>query len=245
MRAARDDITAGDDALTTAKHMTHPLDRPVWHALSSRQAHIAEGDEHARRFAPDFGPFAAARDDSAESLKALAALVPAEGGTLLIQAGNAPLPPGTKATITAQGVQMVAKALAPRPAMDGIERLTEADAPAMRALAALTKPGPFHARTHELGTFWGVKRNGALIAMAGERMQLAGFTEVSGVCTHPDHRGQGYAGQLSLVVAWRIADRGETPFLHAYAANTPAIRLYEQLGFALRTYVNVTVLAPA
>lgn len=222
--------------------MAHPLDRPVWSALTSRQAHLAVGGERARRFDPDFSPFAVARDDREESLKALAALITPEAPGLLIQVGDAPLPPGTTATVTAQGVQMVAASLAPRPPMDGIERLTEADAPQMRALADLTKPGPFHTRTHELGTFWGVKRDGELIAMAGERLQLTGFTEVSGVCTHPDHRGHGFAGTLSLVVAWRIADRGETPFLHAYAGNAPAIRLYEQLGFALRTYVNVTFL---
>jgi predicted GNAT family acetyltransferase len=115
----------------------------------------------------------------------------------------------------------------------------------MLALATATQPGPFFARTHELGTFWGVKVDGRLVAMAGERMKPPGYTEVSGVCTDPGHRGKGYAALLSRTVATQIMARGETPMLHAYASNTPAIRLYEQLGFELRTHVNVTILAPA
>jgi predicted GNAT family acetyltransferase len=87
-----------------------------------------------------------------------------------------------------------------------------------------------------------VRENGRLVAMAGERMKLDGFTEVSGVCTHPDVRGRGYAGLLSRTVATQILKRGETPFLHAFASNTAAIGLYETLGFVLRCHVVVTVL---
>jgi predicted GNAT family acetyltransferase len=224
---------------------TQPLDRPVWHALSTRQKTVAVGGERAKRFAPDIGPFAATRDDSPESLQALAELVPAGARVILIQVGDAPLPPGTIAETTALGVQMVAENVVPLEPSAPIERLTAADVPAMLALATLTKPGPFLPRTHELGQFWGVKEHGALVAMAGERMKPEGFTEVSGVCTHPDARGRGYAGLLSRVVATQIMRRGETPFLHAYASNTAAIGLYEALGFKLRCNVNVTVLARA
>lgn len=116
----------------------------------------------------------------------------------------------------------------------------------MLALATLTKPGPFLPRTHCLGEFWGVREDGRLLAMAGERMKLDGFTEVSGVCSHPDARAQGYAGLLSRHVAARVFARGETPFLHAYASNQGAIRLYERLGFVVRLQVTVTRLsAPA
>ena len=118
--------------------------------------------------------------------------------------------------------------------------------PKMRAdmleLATLTRPGPFLPRTHELGSFVGIRSSGKLVAMAGERLKVPGFTEISGVCTDPDFRGRGYAGILSRIVATRISERGETPFLHAWASNAAAIRLYEELGFRHRQMMSVTVL---
>jgi hypothetical protein len=114
----------------------------------------------------------------------------------------------------------------------------------MRALAALTEPGPFSTRTHELGDFFGIRRDGRLAAMAGERMRPEGFCEVSAVCTHPDHRGRGYGAALTRHVAGRIVARGEVPFLHVMATNTGAIGLYETLGFAFRRALALTVLAP-
>jgi predicted GNAT family acetyltransferase len=112
----------------------------------------------------------------------------------------------------------------------------------MLALATLTEPGPFFARTHQLGDFVGVRDGGRLMAMAGERMKPTGFTEVSGVCTHPDGRGRGYAGALTRAVVAKILARGEQPFLHVYAHNTGAIALYEALGFSLRRKMSMTVL---
>ncbi|MEE2691400.1 MAG: GNAT family N-acetyltransferase [Pseudomonadota bacterium] len=218
----------------------HPLDRPAWSALTSRQHSFALGGPLAMRYAVDVAPFAAARDDDDECLAALAALVSAGESVLLLQAGDSPAPPGLATETTAKGVQMVAPTLRPSGGDCRIEPLSEADAAEMRALALLTKPGPFLARTHRLGDFIGVRENGRLVAMAGERMKLDGFAEVSGVCTHPDFRGRGYAGALSYAVAARIAARGETPFLHAYASNEGAIRLYESLGFVLRSEVTVT-----
>jgi hypothetical protein len=226
--------------MTTA----HILDRPVWAALSSRQAHLALGDVRARRFDPDYGLFAATPDDSDESLAALAALVDAHGDAALLQAEPVGLQQGVTVASQAPGVQMIAHALTPAgPPAFTVTALTDDDGPQMLALATLTKPGPFFARTHQLGDFIGVKRDGQLIAMAGERMKLPGFTEVSGVCTHPDHRGHGYAGGLMRIVAGRILARGEIPFLHAYASNTGAISLYETLGFSLRSLVTMTLLA--
>ena len=219
------------------------LDRPVWHALSTRLAAFAEGNGRARRFLRDVNVFAAARDDEAASLNALAALVPADGPVVLIQAGESPLPPGTAAMVEMAGVQMVAEKVEPLDAGGRIVELTAADARQMLELAALTQPGPFLPRTHELGAFFGVKDGARLVAMAGERMKLPGFTEVSGVCSHPDVRGRGLAGELSRVVATRILARGEVPFLHAYATNSRAIRLYESLGFRLRCEMRVTMLA--
>ena len=117
--------------------------------------------------------------------------------------------------------------------------------PEMLALATLTEPGPFLSRTHVMGRFVGIRIDGRLAAMAGERLSFPGFTEVSGVCTHPDFRENGLARRLSATVTARIQARGEQPFLHAWMSNAPAIRLYESLGFEIRSDVDVKVLERA
>ncbi|MFI4976959.1 MAG: GNAT family N-acetyltransferase [Caulobacterales bacterium] len=221
----------------------HPLDRPVWNALTTRQAGLGRGDGQAVRLDPEYGLFAAAVDGSPGALAALAALVPDRGGLALVETAPPPPIPGAAAAEPRSLWQMVADHLtAASPPDFEITPLTDADAPRMLALARLTEPGPFFARTHQLGDFVGVKQEGRLIAMAGERMKPTGFTEVSGVCTHPEHRGRGYAGALLRVVTARILARGETPFLHAYASNTGAIGLYQSLGFSLRRKMAMTVL---
>ncbi len=191
-----------------------------------------------------FGLFAAAADGSPESLTALAALVPERGAVALVEAELFPPVPGTVSE-QRRVWQMTAERLtdfASSPPAFEIEPLTNDDGPEMLALATLTEPGPFFARTHELGDFVGVKREGRLAAMAGERLRPTGFTEVSGVCTHPDHRGHGYAAVLTRRVTQAILDRGEQPFLHVYAHNTGAIAVYEKLGFSLRREMAMTVL---
>jgi hypothetical protein len=213
--------------------------------LASHWASRAEGGPAALRLAAPYGVFAAMRDRSDESLAAMAALVPPAGAIALVEAEPPPEIPGT--AVEAHLIwQMAADALteAPEPAF-AWGPLSDADAPQMLALATLTQPGPFFERTHQLGAFIGVKVDGRLAAMAGERMRMPGFTEVSGVCTHPDHRGRGYAGGLSRIVAGRIFARGETPFLHAYAHNTAATGLYETLGFSLRREMHMRVLTRA
>ena len=115
----------------------------------------------------------------------------------------------------------------------------------MLALALLTMPGPFRARTHRLGRFIGVREDGRVIAMAGERMRMPGYAEVSGVCTHPDFRGRGLAGRLMCQVMQTMQARGETPFLHAYASHEKTIALYRTLGFEVRAELPMRVLTQA
>jgi len=208
----------------------HVLDRPVWSSLATRHAAFAVGGERARRFAPDINPLAGARDDAPESLAELAELVPPDGPLLLLQADAVAVPAGMVRATDVAGVQMVLERLAEVPPEPRIVTLTAADAPEMVALAKLTNPGPFSTRTPELGEFFGVRAaGGALLAMAGERMKHPGYSEISGVCSHPDARGRGLARSLSAHVARRILERGETPYLHAYASNAPAI---QQIGRA-------------
>lgn len=224
--------------------MDHALDRPAWSALTTRQAHLADGDGRAVRLHPDYGIFAAAADASEENLAALAALVPASGAVGTVEAVAHPPVPGVTSAEPAVLCQMLAGDLT-RVAADGFEivDLDTSDAPDMLALATLTRPGPFLSRTPELGDFVGVKLGGRLIAMAGERLNLPGFQEVSGVCVHPDHRGRGYAAALMSVVADRILARGDTPFLHVYADNVGAIALYQRLGYAIRRDMVLTILS--
>jgi predicted GNAT family acetyltransferase len=222
--------------------MDHPLDRPIWTALTTRQAALAQEVAGIRRFKPAFGAFAASANGTPESLAGLAALVPAGGQVYLQQGEEIAAPPGLILLRAARTVQMVAEQVENPPAGFAFEELTSADASEMLALARLTKPGPFAERTHELGRFVGVRHEGRLVAMAGERMKPGPFTEVSGVCTHPDYRGKGYAGGLMREVARAILARGETPFLHAFADNVGAIALYERLGFVTRWQPMLMVL---
>lgn len=220
----------------------HPLDRPVWSALTgARQAHLALGDARAMRFDPAYALFAVAADDAPDSLAALTRLIPDGRAVGLVEAGEVSLPAGVPLR-QAACVQMAAQSLTAGGPDLAFEALGDADAGEMLALATLTEPGPFFEKTHRLGDFIGVRQDGRLVAMAGERMKPDGFTEVSGVCTHPDWRGRGYAAGLMRVVTARIVARGETAFLHAYAANTGAIALYESLGFSVRTAITFTVL---
>lgn len=222
--------------------LSHPLDHPVWHSLSTGWSALAQGDARARRIDPLYGPFAAAADDSADSRSALAALVPDVGELWLVGPDAVTPPPGVTVLRTATLAQMVAPSITPASsAPPAWVTLDESDAADMRALALLTRPGPFAPLTHRLGRFIGVRDKGQLIAMAGERMAMPGFTEVSGVCTHPDWRGRGLAGALMRIVAQAMLDRGDTPCLHAYAAHDRTIALYRTLGFNVRAEVPMMV----
>jgi predicted GNAT family acetyltransferase len=221
----------------------HPLDRPVWASLIADHASLSEGNTLARRFARDVNLFASACDDTPAALAALAALVKPEESVFLLQVPEILIPPGLVEVRAAKGVQMVAtRSVTAESTRSEIVMLGDEDAPEMLALAELTEPGPFLARTHAMGTFLGIRIGGRLVAMAGERMRLPGYIEVSGVCTHPEFRGRGFARRLSATVAAGIEARGDRPFLHAWKTNHSAISLYEGLGFKVRTEVNVAVL---
>lgn len=221
--------------------MEHPLDRPAWNALNSAQAHHGVGGNMALRFHPEIGPISAARTYDATGLAALASLLPEDGILATIEARPHDLPPGTVAEKVADLVQLTNSGpIAPYDHPD-ILPLGPADAPEMLALASLTEPGPFAARTHELGIFWGIRIDGRLAAMAGERMRMPGFGEVSAVCVHPDFRGRGLGEIVCRKAMTTVAGAGLTPFLHAYADNHAALALYRKLGFAVRHVMTVTM----
>lgn len=231
--------------------MTHPLDRPVWNALNTGWASLATVTGDAVRLDPRYGPFAAARDRSAEAQAALAATLQGRDDAIyVLEANGWPAPPGTRVVQQADVIQMIADGPRPAPAMEPHDDpravlLGDDDAAEMAALAAETRPGPWGPLTHRYGTFHGIRIDGELAAMAGERMRLPGLAEVSGVATAPRFQGQGLARGLIVRVVDGFRQRGDSPFLHGWADRPGPRRIYEQLGFRLRASLMLTVLALA
>jgi ribosomal protein S18 acetylase RimI-like enzyme len=214
-----------------------PLDNPVWSALSSAQKGFAETHGRAARFAPGISPFHALADAADPAAWDDLAVLTGGSGPVLLPAGPDDPPSGWEVASLNRGVQLVGSFVRAEEDTTA-ELLTTADVAEMLDLVSRTRPGPFGPRTVELGTYLGIRRDGKLVAMAGERMHLAGFTEVSAVCTDPAYRGHGFAARLVSAVVAGIHRRAETPFLHAAVGNTNAIRLYERLGFTVRRPVN-------
>lgn len=215
------------------------LDRPIWVALTTRQAHLGQGDALACRYHPDVAPFAAVQNDTPDAYQALhRLLLPHEQVALLCLDPAAPIQ-----ALQAERIGVVHQMVAARREARGTDdlnndreviSLSNADAKDMQDLVQKTKPGPFGKRTHEMGSYIGIRERGRLIAMAGERMRLDGYVEISAVCVDPDWRGRGLAGRLVNGLCREIEHRGETPFLHVFSDNQSAIGLYESLGFELR-----------
>ena len=228
--------------------MSHPLDRAVWNALTSRLSGFCTPDSDARavRIDPEVGVFVSGADAEPQTLQAMADLALRHPGAGMVERTGGPMDaldlPGVEVVSRIPLVQMMCSALTPGGADLAHETLTEADAPEMLALATLTKPGPFRSKTRRLGPFIGVRREGRLVAMAGRRMRVDGFTELSGVCTHPDHRGQGHAAGLSRAVVGEILASGEGAFLYAFAEHAATIAFYRSLGFEVRAPMTYTIL---
>jgi predicted GNAT family acetyltransferase len=228
-------------------HAVSVLDNPVWHALTGPQATVAEGDGRARRFQRDVSVFGAVPDaataDDWDALRDLAG----PGGTTFVARAHVPETPGWKVLFQAEGTQMVCdRPVTGVPSVDGVlvEELDATAVPEIMKLVQRTRPGPFLERTIELGTYLGIRDEaGALVALAGMRMHLPGWTELSAVCTDDAHRGRGLAKILVARLVDEILARGERVCLHAVADNTPAIKLYESLGFWIRRSMDFRFLA--
>jgi len=216
------------------------LDNPVWHALRGPQLRfsVRKSDGDFLAFDPEVSVFSAV--DGAEDgvWGRIAEAVGPEGFCGLFR-DVVPAPPtGWEEHFRGSCLQMVGGDL---PSTSGLEleRLGPADVAEMLALTERTEPGPFLARTLELGRYVGLRREGRLVAMAGERFRLPGYVEISAVCTDPDARGEGLARELTLDVAHSIRASGKEAFLHVLENNENAIRLYEKIGFVVRRKVDV------
>ncbi|NED16263.1 GNAT family N-acetyltransferase, partial [Streptomyces sp. SID9124] len=196
-------------------------------------AHFAQRRGRVLRYPAAVAPWVALPPDPGPADWADAAALSGPGGEITITAFREPPPADWEITFHGEGVQLVDAGVDAAPLPEAV-RLGPADVPEMLDLVARTRPGPFEPRTVELGTYLGVRRDGVLVAMAGERMRPPGWSEISAVCTDASVRGQGLGSGLVRAVAHEIRQRGDTPFLHAATANTGAVRLYESLGFTLR-----------
>ena len=216
------------------------LDNPAYVSLGGAHARFARVRGRVRRYLDDVAPFLALPSPpSAQDWQDAAGLV-APGAYVAGRYSGAELPDGWRAVQAFDLVQMIEERVTGVDCAEAIP-LGGADVPEILELVAETEPGPFLARTVELGNYLGIRRDGVLVAMAGERFHLDGWTEISAVCTKPDHRGQGLAACLMGALIAGIQRRSERAFLHVMSTNTGAIRLYETLGFRVRQHATLTV----
>ncbi|WP_433245404.1 GNAT family N-acetyltransferase [Actinomadura nitritigenes] len=218
------------------------LDDPVGESLRGAHAHLARRAGRTATYLPEVatfaavpaGPYAAEWDDLARLL--------GRGELADLFSSPATPPPDWEPVFALDGLQMLWRGGAdpgdPRDRDGGVVELGADGVPEMLDLVARTRPGPFRPRTREMGTYLGIRENGRLVAMAGERLRPPGWTEISAVCTAPEARGRGHAARLVRALAARVEARGERPFLHVAEQNTGAIALYERLGFEVRKRVT-------
>ena len=215
----------------------HPLDCAAWSSLTGPHAHFAERRGAVLRYPADVTPFLGMPLEPTLQDWADAAALVGTGGLVPLAGVTTPPPAEWPLEFELAGVQLVDAGVRAAPDEQAV-RLTADDVPEMLALVGRTRPGPFLPRTIELGTYLGLRHDGRLVAMAGERLHPPGWTEISAVCTDPAARGRGLATQLVRALVHGVRERGETAFLHAAATNATAIGLYESLGFRLRRTVT-------
>ena len=216
----------------------HVLDRPVWHSLAGVHAGLGRREGSAAVYDPAVSPFAGTADDTPQGWDDLRVLL-GPSGSAVLPGFPSPVPDDIRIAFRGTALQMVADGWSGEPDREALELSRDEDGPEMLALAAAARPGPFESRTPEIGRYVGFRVDGALVAMAGERLRPPGYTEISAVCTDEAFRGRGYAERAVRTVAAGIVARGDTPFLHVASGNTGAVRLYERMGFVTRREVDI------
>jgi predicted GNAT family acetyltransferase len=216
--------------------MEHVLDNPIYYALTSAHNNIAKGVDEVKYYTEDIASFAGLKDNSQENLATLYQICAAESLFVFFSKMPVEIPVQWKLLTQIDMFQLVYQSKeVPLADAEGISDLDQEHVGEMISLVELTKPGPFLSRTIELGNYTGVFIDGKLAAMAGHRFHPSPYREVSAVCTHPDHLGKGYAFRILQEQIRRILLRSEIPFLHVRNDNYGAIKLYQKLGFEIRT----------
>ncbi|SDD35389.1 GNAT family N-acetyltransferase [Pedobacter soli] len=223
--------------------MEHLLDNPIFHALNTAHGHFAKGTDEVKYYLKDIAAFAGLKDNSAENLQTLYEI--SEPDSLFVVFSKTPLTIAAPWTLLLQ-IDMFQLVYEGPNVTEGANKeladLNHSHITEMAALVELTKPGPFLSKTIELGNYTGIFAENQLIAMAGHRFFPAPYREVSAVCTHPDHLGKGHAFKILQEQIRRILNRKEIPFLHVKNDNLGAIKLYEKLGFKIRTEMTAYVI---
>lgn len=219
------------------------LDNPIWQALNTAHAAFNEGDQRLKYFYPEVSPFVAMNDWQAGDQLYLDKHLPADRGFFYIIRDKIQLPDSCKKVFTIPLWQMVMQQHIPFTVKGiTIKPLDHTHIPAMIGLTALTRPGPFSQRTIEFGNYIGIFEQDQLVAMAGERLKVDGYTEVSAICTHPDATGKGYGAALLSAACNRILESGQIPFLHVRNDNARAIQMYEKAGFTIRCEMDFAII---
>lgn len=226
--------------------MITPLDNPVWEALGSQQIHFNAGNELIKYFPANVSPFVGLQHWNESDLQQLNQHLPADRSFSVMIAKEVKLPAAVDIVFTTPLYQLYCPMLKPfsNPGI-AFRKLAEADVAQMLELTELTKPGPFYERTIDFGNYAGIFHNHQLVAMAGERLKVNGYTEVSAICTHPDFLGKGYASFLLSKVSEQIISEGSIPFLHVRTDNNRAIEVYKKLGFQIRADVYFAIFKKA
>lgn len=215
------------------------LQNPVYHALLSGDRHLSFGNEKVKYFDEQVSPFAGFEQDYDKGFSDLYELLPSGRKILYAIPSLITEPAGWEVAHEIKGLQFVYEADREiKTQFSDVMSLSEIHVEEMVELAKLTRPGPFGSRTIDFGSYFGIFEKEKLVAMTGQRLHVQNCTEISAVCTHPDHSGKGYANILLQHQLQLILQQGQQPFLHVREDNERAISLYQRLGFTISRAMN-------
>lgn len=216
--------------------MEHILDNPIYNSLISAHGVFSSGTDNVKYYLEEVASFAGLKGNSKFDFETLYENSSLESLFIVFAPAPITIPEQWRLIAQIDMFQMIYESKeVPKGNDIDLKDLDKSHVAEMTALVELTQPGPFRPRTIELGNYTGVFNGGELVAMAGHRFNPTPYTEVSAVCTHPDHHGKGYAYELIREQIRRILAKSQTPFLHVRNDNHGAVKLYRKLGFDVRT----------